>query len=220
MSVGYGTHKRDRPLSPVEVGTLFRHACDAGGTLKDCASNSQLKGTSQVSRFLRILDLPNELQHLISWGSEKDAIGFSAAFELARIQSSDDQRVVAESILANRLQSKEVRQVAQLLERSGKSIQECLREVLDMRTTIEKRYVFMGSVTDQNVETKIAELTQAQRDSMLKIIIGKLSIQGATGRLGKKIFTLVGGERFNASMNNIGKENLEAQLRIQIEKAI
>ncbi len=220
ISIGYGTHKKGRPLSPIEVGQLFRRACEAGDSLQDCASNSHLVGTTQVSRFLRILNLPQDLQHLISWGDSKDTIGFSCAFELARIKSADDQRVVAKSILTDGLKSKEVRQIAQLRERSGQSIYACLKEILGMRTKIERRYIFIGSVTDQYTESSLQELTQAQRDSVLKIAIDGLNFQGVTGRLGSRIFTLVGGERFNAEMNNIGKENLEAQIRTQVEQEI
>ena len=220
MSVGYGTHKKNRPLSPIEVGRLLCRARDAGLSLKECADEIHLDGTGHIGRFLRILDLDKEIQHLISWGGSKDAIGFSSAFELARIQSADNQRIVAESILENSLKSKEVRQVVQLHERSGRSIRECLKEVLGMRTVVERRYVFIGSITEQQIEGRLAELTQIQRNSVLKVAIEELSLQGAVGRLGQRIFTLVGGERFNTSMNKIGKGNLEAQFRAQIEKAI
>ena len=89
-----------------------------------------------------------------------------------------------------------------------------------MRTTVERRYVFIGSVVDHKIKDKLSELTQAQRDSVIKGAIEELSLRGATGRLGQQVFTIVGGEKFDISMNNIGKNNLEAELRIQIEKAI
>ncbi len=220
MSVGYGGHRKERPLSPIEVGRLLRRAKEDGMSRKDCAMEINLKGTSQIGRFLRILELPEDLQHLVNWGSSKDTIGFSSAFELARVRSADDQRVVAESILVNGLKSKEVRDVVQLCERSGRPIQDCLKEVLRMRTTIDKFYVFIGSISDHNVEDKLAQLSQIQRDLILRTVIDKLSFRGATGRLGRRFFTLVGNEQFIASVNSIGKEGFEAQLRARIEKAI
>ena len=86
MSVGYGTHKKGRPLSPIEVGLYLRRARDAGISLNDCAKEIQLEGTGHIGRFLRILELPQDLQHLINWGSGKDFIGFSSAVELVRTQ--------------------------------------------------------------------------------------------------------------------------------------
>ena len=97
---------------------LLRRARDAGTTLRDCADAISLSGTGHIGRFLRILALPCDLQHLISWGSPKDAIGFSCAVELVKLQVADDQRVVANTILSEGLNSKEVRQVGQLRART------------------------------------------------------------------------------------------------------
>ena len=45
MSVGYGTHKKGRPLSPIEVGTLLRNARNSGVSLKECADKINLDET-------------------------------------------------------------------------------------------------------------------------------------------------------------------------------
>ena len=220
MSVGYGTHKKGRPLSPIEVGLILRSARDAGVSLRDCASALNLNGTGHIGRFLRILELPQDLQHLISWGSGKGLIGFSSAVELVKIRDADDERAVTRSILADGLNSKELRQVGQLRIRSGRTIGACIKEVLGMRPIVERRYVFIGSVVDQNVEDVLVELTQAERDSILESGIKLLNLRGASGRLGKRFFTLVGDDRFNASMKSIGKESIEAQLRTHISKTV
>lgn len=218
MSVGYGTHKKGRPLSPIEVGLLLRQS-GGGVSLRDTARAVNLDETG-IGRFLRILNLPRDLQHLVDWGSGKDAIGFSSAVELVRLQDADDQRVVARSILADGLNRNEVRQVAQLRMRSGRPTCECIKEVLGMRPAIERRYVFIGSVVDQKVEKKLIELSQAERNSILESGIKHLDLHGASGRLGKRFFTLVGDERFNSSMKSIGKESIEARLRTHIAETL
>lgn len=220
MSVGYGGHKKGRPLSPVEVGLLFEQARSAGVSLKDCAQAVQLDGTSQLARFLRVVELPQDIQHLIGWGAPKDAIGFSSAFELARLQDENDQRTVAEAVLKNGLDSKEVRQVVQLRTRSERTIDACIQEVLGMRPVVKKRYVFIGSIIDRDTGEMLGKLSQTERDSILKSCIEYLDLRGASGRLGKRFFTLVGDEHFNASMGSIGKENIESQLRNHIAKVI
>ena len=220
MSVGYATHKKGRPLSPIEVGVLLRRAREAGVSLEDCASSIKLHGTGHIGRFLRILNLPQDLQHLVNWGSGKDAIGFSTAAELVRLQDDEEQRIVAKSILAEGLNSKEIRQVVQLRTRSGRPIHQCLKEVLGMRPTIERRYVFIGSVIDQSVEDALIDLTQMKRNAILTSAIKRVGLQGASGRLGKRFFTLVGDDRFDASMKSIGKENIETRLRIHIAEAV
>lgn len=220
MSVGYGTHKKGRPLSPIEVGSFLRRARSEGASLQDCATMLGLKGTGHVGRFLRILELPQDIQHMVDWGADKDTIGFSAAVELVRFDDPDDQRTVAQSVLADRLTSKEVRQVGQLRSRTNQTIVDCIAEVLGMRPTIDRRFVYIGTVVNQVTVNKLGELTQRERNRILQIGIDQLHIQGASGRLGNRFFTLVGGECFNDSMNRIGKAELELRLRDLIAEKI
>ena len=219
MSVGYGTHKKGRIYSPIEVGSLFRKARDSGASIRECAAEARIDETG-VGRFLRILNLPHDLQHLVDWGAGRNALGFSSAVELVRLQEADDQHAVARSILADGLNSKEVRQIGQLRVRSGRAIGACIKEILGMRPTIERRYVFIGSIADQNIEDTLIKLTQAERDSILESGIKLLNLQGASGRLGKRFFTLVGDERFDESMKSVGKESIEARLRTHISETV
>ena len=219
MSVGYGTHKKGRPLSPIEVGLLLQRARSEGVSLEECAKAIQLDGTGHIGRFLRILDLPNDIRHLVDWGSGKNFIGFTSAVELAKLKDASARRAVAEALLSNGLSSKEVRQVVQLRGRSGRDIEACIQEVLDMRPRIERRFVFVGSAAPENTET-LEKLTQSVRDTILTSGIEALGLRSATGRMGPRFFTLVGNERFDASMREIGKENIEARLRAHISEAI
>lgn len=219
MSVGYGTHKKGRPLSPIEVGSLLQKARAEGASLEECANHIQLDGTGHIGRFLRILDLPEDIRHLIDWGSGRNFIGFTSAVELVKLKDADDQRALAKAILSKGLGSKEVRQVAQLRKRSGRVIEACVDEVLGMRSNIERRYVFVGSVAPEHVEA-LGKLSQSARDAVLAAGIEEMGLQSAAGRLGAKFFTLVGDESFDASMRNVGKETIETRLRVHIAKAI
>lgn len=216
MSVGYNTHKKGRPLSPVEVGELLKRAQDSGASPPDCAKALNLEGTSQVSRFVRILGLPPDVRHLVGWGRSRDSIGFTTAVELVRIDDPDDQRAVAKAILEEGLQTSEVRQVAQIRRRSGRSIETCLKEVIGMRPTVDRRYVFIGAVSDRPVQAALGEQTQAERDALLQSVLGELDIRGASGRLGTELFTLVGDEGLNASIKRIGKSAIEARVAARL----
>lgn len=219
MSVGYGRQKKGRPLSPVEVGLLLRKARDEGTSLKDCAAAVQLDGTGHVGRFLRILKLPEDIRHLVDWGAGEGFIGFTSAVELSGFRDPEDQRTVAEAILSKRLTSREVRQVVQIRKRSGRTIEACVEEILGMRPTVERRYVFIGSVAEEDV-AGLGGLTQTAKDSILKSGIRRFNFRGATGRLGTRFFTLVGDERFNASMLDVGKENIETLFRTHISETV
>ena len=218
MSVGYGTHKKGRPLSPIEVGSLLRRARSEGVSLEECARAIQLEGIGHIGRFIRILDLPDEIQYLIDWGAGKNFIGFTSSVELVKLRETGDRCVLAKSILSDGLSSKEVRQIAQLRRRTGRLIEECIEEVLGMRVQVEKRYVFVGSVSLESVEA-LSKLTQNVRDTILASGIEKLGLRNTAGHLGPKFFTLVGNDRFDTSMRTIGKENIEAQLRTYISES-
>ena len=215
MSVGYGTHKRGRPLSPVEVGTLLRRAQSAGASLQDCAKSLMIS-YSQVSRFLSVLELPADIKHLVAFGRSSDSIGFTTAVQLARVSDPDDQRVLATAVLEQGLQMDEVRQANQLHQRSGRAMDVCIKEVLEMRPTIERHYVFIGTIGDKSVEAILTEMTQERRDALLRCGIETLGIHGASGRLGEKFFTLMGDERLNSRLASHGKETIEDRLRAHL----
>ena len=215
MSVGYGTHKKGRPLSPVEVGGLLRRAQNAGVSLQDCAKVVGLT-EGQISRFLRVFDLPEDLRHLVDWGRNSSSIGFTTAVQLARVNNQHEQRALATAILERKLQTDEVRQVVQLRQRSGEGMEGCLTAVLAMRPTVDRRYVFVGAVGDQVVEAILAEMTQAERDSILRSALAGLGLEGTAGRLGESLITLVGDARMNSKLVGIGKEVVEARLRAYI----
>ena len=219
VSVGYGTHKKGRPLSPVEVGNLVQRALTAGSTLSDCARQVRIDKTG-LARFLRLLKLPEDLQHLVDWGSGRGILGFSCAAELVRIKDPDDVRSVANAILENSLNGKETRQVVQLLERSGRSVSKIIAEVLRMRPVVERRYVFIGSITDEILVSILEHLSQRERDVLLEAGITKLGLVGVSGRLGPKRFTLVGSDEFGTSISKIGTDYLEERLSEEVAKEL
>ena len=108
---------------------LVRRTRAAGATLEECAKVIKL-GTGMLSRFVSVQKLPPDLLHLVDWGRRRGSIGFTAAVELVRVPDEDDQRAIARVILEEGLQTGEVRQVAQILRRSRRPVEECIAEIL------------------------------------------------------------------------------------------
>ena len=211
VSVGYGTHKKGRPLSPVEVGDLIGRARAAGSSLEVCAREIRID-ESGIGRFLRLLDLPEDVRHLVDWGSGKGVVGFSCATELVRIQDPVDLRTVANAVLENGLNSREVRQVAQLLKRSGRPVADAVNEIIEMRDVVVQRYVYLGTVTDARLAAALEERTQQEKDALLASALKGLSLDGVTGRLGSRRFTLVGDERLGQVLSAMEGDDLEERL--------
>jgi hypothetical protein len=213
LLLSVGTHRGQRPLSPVEVATLFAKVLAAGGSLSDCARASSLEGTTQVSRFLRLLKLPESVWYLVGWGSVAGTIGFSSGAEIARLENDAEEDALVNGVLTNRLSGSEVRQVVQLRKRSKRSLEDCLNEVVGMRPRVEKRYVYVGAVTSDALKKALSAMTQAQRDQLLVKAVG--AVIGAKGlaltRLGTDRFTLVGSADFGAAMTR-QKDSLEQEI--------
>jgi hypothetical protein len=213
LLLSVGTHRGQRPLSPIEVAALFAKVLAANGSLSECAKAASLEGTTQVSRFLRLLRLPESIWHLVGWGSVAGTIGFSSGAEIARLENDAEEEALVAGVLTNRLSGSEVRQVVQLRKRSKRSLDDCLNEVVGMRPRVEKRYVYVGAVTDTALKKALASMTQAQRDQLLGKAVA--TVLGATGlaltRLGADRFTLVGSADFGEAMNR-QKDSLEQEI--------
>jgi hypothetical protein len=213
LLLSVGTHRGQRPLSPIEVASLFAKVLAAGGSLSDCASAASLEGTTQVSRFLRLLKLPGAVWHLVGWGSVAGTVGFSSGAEIARLENNAEEEALVNGVLINRLSGSEVRQVVQLRKRSKRTLEECLSEVVGMRPRVEKRYVYVGAITNDALKKSLAALTQAQRDQLLGKAVG--AVLGAKGlaltRLGTDRFTLVGSAEFGEAMTR-QKDSLEQEI--------
>lgn len=220
MSVGYGRQKRGRHYSPVEVGEWVMQERRRGVSLADCATTLNLDGVGHIGRFPRLLKLPEDVLHLVDWGNPRSGIGFSAAVELAKLRSQGDQREVADAVLKHGLTSREIRQMAQLRKRSDRTVTEAIEDGLRMRPKVVRRHVFLGSVSSPGVLDYLARCEQGQRDSLLQRSIEKVGLKGATGRLGRQIFTLVGGDDFGQSMRDIGANDIESQLLDAMEEEV
>lgn len=216
LLVSIGTHRGERPLTPVEVGKLLRKAIEGGMSMADCAAAVLLEGPSQVSRFLSLLKLPEDVQHVIDWGGSSGTIAFTAAFELSRLGDSADQRRAVQAVLEHNLSSSEARQLVQARKRSRKSMDECIEAVLRMRPQVVMRHVFIGSVMGDDVRTRLRRLSQHQRDEILQGILKRRFRElHAVGHLGAERFTLVGGAEMGETLKAL-KNSLEEQINAEL----
>ena len=192
MTLSVGTHRGARRLSPLEVARLIDGALNAGTSRKECAETLGI-GTTQVSTFLKLLNLSPEIQHLADWGGTKNAsIPFSTLAELARL-SLEDQPKAAETVLRHGLKWKEVVQLTQISDRSGHAIEDCIATVLKLRPQIETHHLLMGAITSDSVRAHLQSMSQSERDRLIERTLRRLAGTGydARGRLSDKDFTIL-----------------------------
>lgn len=214
-----GTHRGDRPLSPLEVACLLKKSMAAGSTRQECAKDLQL-GSTQVATFLKLLDLAPEIQHLADWrGSTSASISFSALAELARL-CRPDQIEAANGILLHRLTWKEVVQLVQLADRSAKPMSQCIDQVLKLRPQVEIRHLFIGAITSGGAKRHVESLSQRKRDQLfahaLEELLGAKDI--VSGRLGTNNFTILSDQDL-PKLLNLNPDELEEALNEVLEQA-
>lgn len=196
LIVSVGTHRGSRRLSPLEVAQSFARAREAGASLDECAAAVGFAGPTMVSRFLRLLELDDAVQHLVDWGASDSTVSFTAASELGRLPLGTEQAVAAEAVLEHRMRVGEVKQLIQSRLRSGKRIEDSVEVILRLRPRIERRHVFVGAIASQPLRQALERLRQAERDELLKGVLRRILPAGthAAGRLGTDRFTIAGAE--------------------------
>ena len=215
LILSIGTPDKFRTLSPVEVGEGFAIAKKAGMTNSKIAEMVLLKDTTMINRFIKLLDLSENIRHLVGWGETASTLSFSSATEIAKLQVNV-QDELAKSALENTLTKLEIIQVIQLLKRSRKDVITCVEEVLKMRTIVTRKYIFMGALTDDEVKKKLSTCTQKTRDILMRGCLAELlGDEKVEAKLGIKQFTLIGNDALNNRLNR-----MEPNFEVVINSAI
>lgn len=216
-----GTHKGERPLSPVEVGQLFRRALEAGAEYKDCTEQTQLSGPTMVRRFESVAGLHSDIQHLVDWGeTDANSISFSSAVELSRV-SEDLQPSFAVAMVQEGLTKKEAVSVRQLMERSEDDLETCIARVVGRRTIQKQVEIIMGKISDPHVRSALQQQTQHQRNVMLKKVVSRLSgiEEEYSARLGEASFAIIGPHSVSRSLASLGnpERRITDELKIELQ---
>ena len=202
LLLSVGTHRSVRRRSPLEVAQLLHKAIESGESRRGCAMALGV-GMTQISTFLKLLDITSEIQHLADWrGSKNASIPFSTLAELSRL-GIPDQVKAAEAVLRHNLTWKEVIQLVQIVDRSRKTLKECVTDVLNLRPQIETRHLFIGAITSACLRSRLRSLPQSDRDHMMSRTLVELvgSDYAIQGRLGFKEFTILSDHSLSHLLN-------------------
>ncbi len=200
LSVGEN-HVSPRPLTPIEVASIFQLAINRGATKEECAKLVHFSGPSMVSRFLALFNLERDIRHSVDWGTSNNfSLGFSSAYELSRLPEQDQKKGFV-AVLENRLNKSEIQQIVEL-RRKDFSIEDCIKQVLEFRPVIERQFVILGRLSDPAVIRELRRIEQAQRDELLNKVLKEMfcpSIK-VSGRLGGDRFSLVGDGKLSENV--------------------
>jgi hypothetical protein len=205
LILSVGTQRKVRPLSPVEVAEAFDLEIMAGTTPDELAELCHLEGPTMVGRFRRLLRLSSSVRHIVDWGKGPASISFTVAQHIARLRDHPSQESLCNATLEYNLSAGEVQQVIQIVERSSSSAADAIQAVLRLRPVVERHYVFIGAITDQELRDALGALTQRDRNALMRTALTRRypNISEAGGSLGVDRFSLVGGDGFAKFMSNL-----------------
>jgi len=203
MSVG--THRRNRPLSPVEVAEGFETLLESGWTANRISDEVLLKDASMVGRFRKLLELPVGIRELVNWHGSSSTITMSTAAEIARLRGLRDKTRLADSVLEYGLSKFEAQQAIELVRNVELSVSESVERVVRTRSKVVERSLFIGTVTEASVIERLKTMSQLQRDEILNRVISQLVPSSAeySARMGVGRYTVSGGSVLSESFSGL-----------------
>jgi hypothetical protein len=178
-----------------------------GASADDLRRMLHLDGSAMIARFIGLLRLEPDVQHLVGWGRRDRLLSMSTAAEISKVPP-DDQLILAQQALERGFSKDEVKQVVQLRQRSREPIERCIEKIVALRPQVEQRHAFIGAISDQALKKRLAAISQANRDSILRSAIEtRLSgLSDFTARLGVGRFSVIGDARLAAEMKRLDPE--------------
>lgn len=204
-----------RKLEPITVGEKFQLALDAGESLQTISQAFHI-GPDMVQRFVSIGRLSPETKTLISWGSSQNSLSFSAAFEISRLPTNEEQDELARSALEYGFSKAELSQAIQRYRRSKKGLPDAIASILALRPEIERRHVIIGAILNEELAKRIDIMSPSERNNILENALQRL-VPGAdvSARLTSARFVL------SASDADAGRiQRLSPTFEIAINKEI
>lgn len=98
-----------RDMSPIEIGRFLAETASRDG-VGAATTEVGLKDQGTVKQFIRVLDLPEDLQAKVAWKRAAGSLPFTVAAEVARLSSADDARDLWSKAVAQKMTKKDVRE--------------------------------------------------------------------------------------------------------------
>ncbi len=200
------THRSERPLSPVEVAEALDASLSRGASFQDLAASLSFGSTSTLKEIHRLQRLNERLRHLVGWGGRNSSspLSMTAASQIARLPEEEHEEIV-DAVLIEGFTAEEIRQVVETHIHSGRSIEECVDTVLRLRPAVERRELLVGAVISSELQSRLQEMTQRQRDELLVSAMSRCLDEARQwkGSLSATSFALLGDQEFGRRLRSM-----------------
>ena len=201
-----GTHKRSRPLSPLEAAKELHNFFERGGRREQLPVKEDA-----IREFLSLLKLPETVQKMLGWrGIERSEIGMYSGSRISTLKKVEDQKALAKSAVERELNSKEVQRIVRhKLRHPKKSIDDCIETVVAMRPI--KRHLFITQISKGMIKRlkREAETRKTSTDILAKEILSKELPRGSliSLNLREDFIMLLLKEEGNEALGKLAKES-------------
>lgn len=199
-----GTHRRDRPLSPLEAARKIEEELRSGVRPEQYPVSDYT-----IRKFRGLLSLPDSVQKMLGWGGvRRGEIGLEAAYRISTLKERLDQEKLAKETVERELSQKEVSKVVRYKRRLNKKpIEDCIDSVVEMRP--KKRYFFIIQLKEgllkrlkENATSEGIEIN----NSLLKILYTQLPENSLISLSLKEDFVVI-------FLNEQGEKALKRQVK-------
>ena len=149
----------NRPLSPIQVAEEIRDLLSELNGNKNELQKRLPISQSIIDGFLRLLNMPKEIQDIIVWGESKKNTGeisFSAASYICKLKHNDDvlKLVGAMHALDRPITKEEIKCIISLKKHnSEKPIENCTSEVIGVtRPVVIQHFIFISGIAPSIVQ--------------------------------------------------------------------
>ena len=206
LKLSVGTHKKIRRLSPVGVARLLQRLRDSGATFKEITKEILL-GSSTISKFLRLIQVPVEFEDLIDWGYNKEKISFTqASLSMSKALIRTESIFLLKQILEEGLNKNEIQKIVELKSRSELTIEQVVNEILNDRVMEIRKNMMIGFIDDDVkpiINTMDAKTIDSEFKKLLKGVFPLVDIYSAKINTG----------RFTLTTDEFGQRQIELKAR-------
>jgi hypothetical protein len=183
LLLSVNTHKKERPLEPIEVSQLIMNLkSETNESWSEVGTRIGI-GTDQINAFRKLSVLPKQVFYAIGWGDTKDEkLAFTTAAIIADLDKESDRLTLCKIALTNRLKKEEATRVVQLKKKNDlKSIEQCVEDVLKLRPIVETGYIIVSSLQTATLEKlgSLADKMNKKLENLIIDLIGKVLKKGS-----------------------------------------
>ena len=211
-SIGVSNLNKKAEIYPYEANKILLKAIEKGNSRRDISDYLNLTSSTMIGRTIALFnDLHPTLHKKVIYGSRRERlikdnfIGFQQAVELSKLDYKMQIKLY-ELVLKERYSWGEILSIKQLLQRSGKSFEEIIKEMNDRKGRTETLHL-IDNIVLKDTSPKIYSKKQNERNSIFfKLMSENLDEKIQDAYLGSSTYKIIfSNKKFKPKSSDLRK---------------